>query len=162
MPIDPQDFRRAAGLFATGVTVVTTRIDGVDHAMTANSFTSVSLDPFLVLVSVDKTARWHAAVAAAQVFGVSILAGSQEEISRLFATRGRSFDARTAGIAVHDGPVTGVLLVDGSLATFECRVSDTHDAGDHTLVIGEVHAVVAAPAPEEPLVFFGGAYRSLG
>lgn len=161
MPVDPLLFRRAAGLFATGVTVVTTRVDGVDHAMTANSFTSVSLDPVLVLVSVDKTARWHAAVAQAQIFGVNVLAGDQAETSRLFATRGRSLDAREAGLAVHDGPVTGVLLLDGALATFECSVKDTHDAGDHTLVVGAVLAVDVAAPDGDPLLFYGGGYRTL-
>jgi len=159
--LDPVTFRRAAGLFATGVTVVTTHVDGLDYAMTANSFTSVSLDPVLVLVSVDKSARWHAAVSEANVFGVSVLAADQGEVSQLFATRGRPLDARAAGVAVHDGKATGVLLLDGALATFECTVSDHHDAGDHTLVIGAVLAI-DLPSPDgDPLVFFRGQYRAL-
>lgn len=161
MPVSPQSFRRAAGFFATGVTVVTTRVDGADHAMTANSFTSVSLDPLLVLVSVDKTARWHAAVAGAQAFGVSVLAADQAATSRLFATRGRPLDVRAAGIGFHEGTETGVVLFDGALATFECTVSERHDAGDHTLVVGAVLAV-DTPAPDAaPLVFYRGDYRTL-
>lgn len=161
MPADSQSFRRAAGLFATGVTIVTARTAGVDHAMTANSFTSVSLDPLLVLVSVAKTARWHAAVTEAQVFGVSVLAADQGATSKLFAARGRPLDARAAGVGFHEGVVTGVVLFDAALATFECRVQDRHDAGDHTLVVGAVLAV-DTPEPEAaPLVFFRGAYHTL-
>lgn len=161
MTVDSQTFRHAAGLFATGVTIVTTRVDGVDHAMTANSFTSVSLDPLLVLVSVDKTARWLAAVTEAQVFGISVLAADQAAISRLFATRGRPFDARESGALFHEGSKTGVLLFDQALATFECAVSASHDAGDHVVVIGEVLAL-DTPAPDDaPLVFFRGTYRTL-
>lgn len=161
MPADQQSFRRAAGLFATGVTVVTTRVEGIAHAMTANSFTSVSLEPLLVLVSVDKSARWHAAVSDANVFGVSVLAADQGETSRVFATRGRPMDVESAGVRFHEGPETGVVLIDGALATFECRVADTHDAGDHTLVVGEVLAV-ATPNPDgDPLLFFRGDYPRL-
>jgi flavin reductase (DIM6/NTAB) family NADH-FMN oxidoreductase RutF len=158
---DARTFRQAAGLFATGVTVVTTLVDGVAHAMTANSFTSVSLDPLLVLVSVDKSARWHAAVSDANVFGVSVLADDQAATSRAFAARGRALDARSAGVAFHEGPVTGVVLFDKALATFECVVSDTHDAGDHTLVVGEVRAVAMPNPHAAPLVFFRGDYRTL-
>jgi flavin reductase (DIM6/NTAB) family NADH-FMN oxidoreductase RutF len=161
VPIDPLAFRRAAGLFATGVTVVTTRVDGVDHAMTANSFTSVSLDPVLVLVSVDKTARWHAAVSQAQLFGVSVLSAAQDATSKLFATRGRALDVRAAGIGFHHGALTGVVLFDAALATFECSVTDTHDAGDHTLVVGEVLAIGTPEPDAAPLVFFAGGYRTL-
>jgi flavin reductase (DIM6/NTAB) family NADH-FMN oxidoreductase RutF len=161
VPADPLSFRRAAGLFATGVTIVTTQVDGVDHAMTANSFTSVSLAPLLVLVSVDKSARWHAAVSESKVFGVSVLAADQAATSRMFATRGRPLDARSAGIGFHQGPETGVVLFDHALATFECSVSETHDAGDHTLVVGAVLGF-ATPAPDEPpLLFFRGEYRTL-
>lgn len=161
MPVDPALFRRAAGRFATGVTVVTTRQDGVDHAMTANSFTTVSLDPLLLLVSVDKQTRFHAAVSGAENFGVSVLAAHQTEASRWFATKGRPVDARHAGVPFHEGAVTGVVLFDESLATFECCLSTTYDAGDHTLVIGEVLGVDMPEPDAEPLIFYAGGYRSL-
>jgi flavin reductase (DIM6/NTAB) family NADH-FMN oxidoreductase RutF len=161
VPVDPATFRRATGLFATGVTVVTARLEGVDHAMTANSFTSVSLDPLLVLVSVSKLARWHAAVSGAEYFGVSVLAASQADTSRRFATRGRPLDARAAGYAFHEGPQTGVVLFDDSLATFECCVSDTHDAGDHSIVVGRVLAIDMPEPDADPLIFFRGDYRTL-
>jgi len=161
VPADSLSFRRAAGLFATGVTVVTTRVGDVDHAMTANSFTSVSLEPLLVLISVDKTARWHAAIAEAKVFGVSVLKADQAAMSRQFATRGRPLDVRSAGIAFHEGPETGMVLFDHALATFECAVTDMHDAGDHTLVVASV-LDFDTPQPDAlPLLFFRGGYRTL-
>jgi flavin reductase (DIM6/NTAB) family NADH-FMN oxidoreductase RutF len=159
--VDPVAYRRAAGHFATGVTVVTTRHDGVDYAMTANSFTSVSLTPLLVLVSIEKAARFHDAVLASGVIGVSVLSTEQEKLSRWFATRGRPVDARAAGFAHHEGSDTGVVLFDDSLATLECRVQAAHEAGDHTLVVAEVVAF-ALPQPDaEPLVFYDGGYRTL-
>ncbi len=129
--------------------------------MTANSFTSVSLDPLLVLVSVDKTARWHAAVAEAKLFGVSVLAADQSATSKLFATRGRPLDVRTAGIGFHEGPETGMVLFDHALATFECAVTDMHDAGDHTLVVASVLAHETPEPDALPLLFFRGGYRTL-
>jgi flavin reductase (DIM6/NTAB) family NADH-FMN oxidoreductase RutF len=160
MPLSALSFREAAGRFATGVTVVTTRAGETDHAMTANSFTSVSLDPLLLLVSVDKAARFHRAVLDAGIFGVSVLSGAQVEISRWFARRGRPLDARSAGFG-HRSGTTGVVLFDGALATFECRVSATQDAGDHTIVIGEVVALDIEPGDAKPLVFYRGRYRTL-
>lgn len=161
MAVDPDDYRRAAGHFATGVTVVTTRHGSVDFAMTANTFTSVSLSPVLVLISIEQAARFHDAVLASGVVGVSVLSTEQEKLSRWFATRGRPVDARAAGFAHHEGSETGVVLFDESLATLECRVQAAHEAGDHTLVVAEVVAL-ALPQPDaEPLVFYDGDYRTL-
>lgn len=160
--IDPRWFRDAVGRFATGVTVVTTVVDGVHHAMTANSFTSVSLDPVLVLVAVDRAARFHDSVVGAGVYGVSVLAASQEATARWFADRGRPRDdTQFADHPYSVGPATGVVLFDGALATLECRVHAVHGAGDHSLVVGEVVALTAAPAGD-PLVFYAGVYGSLG
>lgn len=161
MSVDPLAYRRAVGHFATGVTVVTTRHDGVDFGMTANSFTSVSLTPVLVLIGVEKVARFHDAVLASGVVGVSVLSAVQEELSRWFATRGRPVDARAAGFGHHVGRATGVVLFDDSLATLECRVQTAHEAGDHTLVVAEV-AAIGLPRPDAvPLVFYDGDYRAL-
>lgn len=160
--IDPVAFRGVAGRFATGVTVVTSGSDGDHHAMTANSFTSVSLDPVLALVSVDRTARFHDVVLRAGVFGVSVLAEDQEEAARWFAVRGRPHDlTQFAGHPHRLGERTGVVLLDRALATIECTTYSVHEAGDHTLVIGEVVGM-AVPRPEDrPLVFYAGSYRSL-
>ena len=160
--VDPLLHRRVVGRFATGVTVVSTRaVDGVDHAMTVNSFTSVSLDPVLVLVCVDRTARFHAAVLQSGLWGVSVLAAHQEAVSRAFSERGRDRGEQFAAVPVHAGPVTGSALVDGALATLECRTVSTVAAGDHTVLIGEVLALDVPDASAEPLLFLEGRYRVL-
>ena len=159
--VDPLLHRRVVGRFATGVTVVSTRADGVDHAMTVNSFTSVSLDPVLVLVCIDRAARFHAAVLQAGTWGVSVLAAHQEHVSRAFASRGRDRSEQFASVLVHPGEVTGAALVDGALATLECRTSSTLDAGDHTVLVGEVLALDVPDPAAEPLLFLEGRYRVL-
>ena len=157
--MDAGEYRRVVGHFATGVTVVTTRHDGGYHAMTANSFTSVSLDPVLVLVAVERRARFHDAVLSSGVFCVNVLAGDQEDMSRWFATRGRPLDAFDQWS--HTVGETGAPLLDGVLAALECRTYATHPGGDHTLVVGEV-AALHAPRPEaEPLLYYKGVYRTL-
>jgi flavin reductase (DIM6/NTAB) family NADH-FMN oxidoreductase RutF len=165
--VDPLLHRRVVGRFATGVTVVSTRVDGVggvpgvDHAMTVNSFTSVSLEPVLVLVCIDSTARFHAAVLQSGTWGVSVLAAHQEAVSREFATRGRDRSEQFANVPVHAGGVTGVALVDGALATLECRTVSTLEAGDHTVLVGEVLALDVPDETAEPLLFLEGRYRVL-
>lgn len=159
--VDPALHRRVVGRFATGVTVVATRAGGVDHAMTVNSFTSVSLDPVLVLVCVDRTSRFHDAVLDSGVWGVSVLAADQESVSRVFATRGQERDAQFAGVPVHPGAVTGVPLVDGALATLECRTDSTLGAGDHTVVVGRVLSLDVPDEAAEPLLYLEGRYRTL-
>lgn len=160
--IDHRSFRDAVGRFATGVTVVTTVLDGVHHAMTANSFTSVSLDPLLVLVSVDRAARFHDVVVKAGVFGVSVLSAAQEATARWFADRERPRDdTQFADHPYQVGSSTGVALFDGALATLECRVHSILDGGDHSLVLGEVVAL-SSMTSGDPLVFYAGSYGSLG
>ena len=92
----PDEFREAVSRFATGITVVTCVVDGVDHAMTANAFASVSLDPLLVLVCVERESRFHEAIAATHAWGVSILPADAEPTARWLATKGRPL-ARSAG-----------------------------------------------------------------
>lgn len=158
MAVDPLEYRRSVGRFATGVTVCTTVADGVHHAMTANSFTSVSLDPVLMLISVDRTARFHEAVLEARAFGVNVLSREQEALSREYATRGRPLDpARFADHPHVFGEHTGVILFSESLATFECVTHSVLPGGDHTLVVGEVVAI-AQPADAPPLLYFNGDY----
>ncbi len=160
--IDPVAFRGVAGRFATGVTVLTTAIDDHHHAMTANSFTSVSLDPVLVLVSVAKNARFHDVVLRAGSFGVTVLAHDQEDAARWFATRGRPHDITQYADHPHRrGERTGAVLLDGALATLECRTGAVHEAGDHTLVVGQVVAMDLPRPDAEPLVFYGGGYHRL-
>ncbi len=109
------------GRFATGVTVVTARVGAIDHAMTANAFASVSLEPLLVLVCVEREARFHDAVVEAGRWGVSVLDGSARAVSEWLATRGRPLHGQLDRVPHHYGPVTGAALLDASLATMECR-----------------------------------------
>jgi flavin reductase (DIM6/NTAB) family NADH-FMN oxidoreductase RutF len=169
--LDLADFRRAAGQFASGIVVVTTS-DG--HAMTVSAFTSVSLEPPLVLFCAEKIARFHDAVIAAGEWAVSILSADAEKTARWLATRGRPMAGQLDGIAHHPGSVTGAPLLAGALATLECRTTTVHDAGDHSIVVGQVEAVttpavfeagVAGVAGEAgvsgPLIHHAGAYHRL-
>ena len=159
-PVDHASFRRAAGQFASGIVVVTTR---TGHAMTVSAFTSVSLDPPLVLFCAEKIARFHAAVLAEGSWAVSILAEDDEKTARWLATRGRPLDGQLDGVAHHPGPVTGAPVLDDALAVLECRTTAVHDGGDHSIVVGLVEAVAGPsdPAPRGPLVHHSGAYRRL-
>ena len=157
MTQDPKALRNAFGAFATGVTVITTRQpDGTPRGFTANSFTSVSLDPPLLLVCLAKTAHSADAFANAPHFAVNILAEDQKAVSGLFASRAPDkFDhcAWTPGPA--DMP-----LIDGSLAQFTCANHQLVDAGDHLILIGRV--VDFATAEGQPLGYFRGNYFSVG
>ena len=150
--IEPQDFRSALGRFASGVTVVTIpdahKSAGV-RGITANAFLSVSLTPPLVLVSIDKRARAHTSLLTAERYGVSILAAGQEGVSDHFAGRNPELTPDFAELA-------GFVVVAQSAAQLVCRVTDRHEAGDHTLFIGEVEALATSEA--EPLVYFRGRY----
>ncbi|MEO3782404.1 flavin reductase family protein [Actinocorallia sp. B10E7] len=160
LPPDPTEFRRVVGRFATGITVVTTVVDGVDHAMTMNAFTSVSLDPLLVLFCVEKKARFHKVVLDAPTWAVSILGEGSEAASSWFATRGRRWEDQMDGWGVHRGEATGAPVLDEAIGALECRTHSVHDAGDHTVVIGEVLSV-STPSERDPLLYYQGAYRGL-
>ena len=157
MPIDAAAFRRALSQFATGITVVTTRnAGGQPMGLTVNAFTSVSLDPPLVLVCIDNRSDAHDGFEASRVFGVSVLGEEQEHFSRRFAQPGREkFAARD----LHLGE-TGVALVPGALAHIECRLTSSQRAGDHTIYVGEVVRLESRPG--RPLVYHASGYRKLG
>jgi flavin reductase (DIM6/NTAB) family NADH-FMN oxidoreductase RutF len=157
MTIDPDSFRSVLGRFASGITVVTTvDADGRDVGMTVSAFCSVSLRPALVQVCVDHDASLYAALRNATRYGVSILAAEQEALSRRFATADstRRFD----GIGYRRGE-SGVVLLDDALAHLECRVVAAHDAGDHTMFVGEVESATARSA--RPLLYYRGGYAQL-
>ncbi|WP_049565855.1 flavin reductase family protein [Nonomuraea sp. SBT364] len=157
---DTKALRRAFGTFATGVTVVTTGGD-VPHAMTANSFTSVSLDPPLVLVCIDKGAVMHQCLTMTGTFGVSVLAAHQEDAARHFSNRYRSLGAaQFEEVEVVQGMFTGVPLVEGAIARFECELWSRHDAGDHTIFIGKVLAL-CQDADSEGLLVYRGQFREI-
>ena len=155
-------YRDAMGLFPTGVTLLTTRSpDGVDYGMTANSVTSVSLDPLLLLVCVEHASRLHNALLASGLWGISVLPRDAEPLSRRLARRGHGTSEVLATVPHHRGELTGALLLDGALSTFECRTWAAHPGGDHTVVIGEVLAV-ATPRPDlVPLAWYRGRYTGL-
>lgn len=159
--IDPKLFRRVFGRFATGVTVMTTRVGDTDHAMTANSVTSVSIEPLQVLACVHVDSRFHDAVQTAGVWGVSILADSARGTADWLATHGRPLHGQLDRVPMTRGPVTGVALLDGALAHLECRTTAIHPAGDHAIVVGEVVGLGATDVPGAALVFYRGEYRSL-
>jgi flavin reductase (DIM6/NTAB) family NADH-FMN oxidoreductase RutF len=161
-PVEPDEFRRVMSRFATGVTVVTCRQDGFDHAMTANSFTSVSLEPALVLVCVEDDSRFHEAITEAGLWSVSVLAESQRGRATWFATRGRPLVGQFDSTPTHRSPVTDALLLDDAIATLDCRTVDIHRAGDHDIVVGEVLELSLARPDADPLLYFGSRFRALG
>ena len=154
-------FRRAMSRFATGVTVLTTRTRDIDHAMTANALTSVSLEPLLLLVCVEREARFYDAVLDAGVWGISVLTGRDRPGADWLATRGRPLHGQLDRIPHHRGPQTGVALLDGALSTIECRTIAVHPAGDHSIVVGEVVSVTTAAHPGEALLYYRGRYVTL-
>jgi flavin reductase (DIM6/NTAB) family NADH-FMN oxidoreductase RutF len=160
-PVDAGAFRRAAGRFPTGIVVIATSLGGTGHAMTVSAFTSVSLEPVLVLFCAEKVARFHAAVLAAGIWSVSILGEDSEKTARWLATRGRPLEGQLDLTAHHPGPLTGAPILDAALASMECRTTAVHDGGDHSIVVGEVLGVTEASGHTGPLVYHGGRYRSL-
>jgi flavin reductase (DIM6/NTAB) family NADH-FMN oxidoreductase RutF len=157
-----QRFRQAMGRFPTGVTLLTARgPDGIDRAITANSFTSVSLDPLLVLVSVEHASRLHDAVLASGLWAVSLLPRDREEVARRFARRGHRVVEELADVPHHRGRESGALILDGALAALECRTTTVVPGGDHTVLLGEVLALESGDPETAPLVWFRGRYRDL-
>jgi flavin reductase (DIM6/NTAB) family NADH-FMN oxidoreductase RutF len=153
MAIDEALFRQACGHFATGVTIVTMRDrDGQPQGLTANSFTSVSLDPPLVLVCVDRRIATHPAIEEAEGWLVNILSADQEELSRRFATP--DID-KFAGLETTYGPY-GAPRVPGALAYIAARTQARHPGGDHDIFLGEVTEVEVHGGA--PLVFYRGMY----
>lgn len=156
MPVDDASFRLALSQFATGVTVVLTRdAAGAAVGLTVNSFSSVSLDPPLVLICVDVRSDAHDPIAQSAIFGVSVLSETQEDISRRFAWRGPE---KFEGFVLEHGE-TGALLVPGAVAHLECRVVGAHRGGDHTIFLGEVRVIRVGGG--RPLLYHCGGYRRL-
>lgn len=153
-------FRRVMGSFPTGVTVVTVeREDGRVHGMTANSLTSVSLEPMLILICVDQKARLHTYLKAQKRFGVNILRASQHEWSRFFAKLEQDpAEEQRLGVKFRWTPL-GIPVLEGALAHLACNVVAQHSSGDHTIFVGEVESLEMQEG--EPLVHHRGKYRRL-
>lgn len=154
--MDPHDFRRACGQFATGVAVACViGPDGSPHGLTINSFTSVSLAPPLILFCIGHESALRDLFRQQARFGLSFLRAEQRDLSHQFATRGRD---RFQGVNWHTGP-SGVPLLSDSLADMECAIEQTITAGDHDILIARVaHASVHGG---HPLLYFNSAYAAL-
>jgi flavin reductase (DIM6/NTAB) family NADH-FMN oxidoreductase RutF len=156
MPIDSQELRRILGHFPTGVTVITTKDDtGSAFGLTANAFTSLSLNPPLILICVDKGAQCYSCFVESNVFTVNFLHEDQEEISRRFATKGAD---KFAGLNWHEG-AHGAAVLDGAIGHLECKIVQSYEGGDHTIIVGEVLSGVASH--DRPLLFFKGKYHRM-
>jgi flavin reductase (DIM6/NTAB) family NADH-FMN oxidoreductase RutF len=156
MAFDSKLQRQIMGRFATGVTVVTTAGDGGMGGLTANAVASLSLDPPLVLVAVDKVAHSHAEILANGCYAINILSAGEEEISRRFATPGpKDFSGLRWKTAI-----TGAPVFEDALGYVDCRVADILPGGDHDIFIGEIVAG-AMRDDGEPLLYFSGKYRRL-
>lgn len=159
-PITPEQLRQTMAEFLTGVTVVTTPGEQVPHAMTANAVTSVSLTPPLVLVCVAQRASFHAAVLASGVWAVSILSADQADLARHFATSGRDLMTQFDAVPTELGAHTGAPVLSEANAWLECRTVQLHEAGDHTIVVGEVLATGVKSASGGPLAYHRGRYTA--
>ncbi len=144
------------GHFATGVTVITTKDkDGGPNGLTANAFMSLSLNPPLILISVDKGAACYACFSPENGFTVNFLSEDQEEISRRFATKGID---KFAGLKWQEGS-NGAAILDGVLGHVECKITQCYDGGDHTIILGEI--LNANATGDRPLLFYKGKYQKL-
>lgn len=155
---EPASLREVMSLFATGVTVLSVGGENI-HGMTANAFTSVSLDPPSVLCCVAHSAVMHEAITSAGHFGVSIMGAQQEPLARFFADKKRPLGpGQFAGVDWSPGTRTGAPLLSGALAWLECELSTAYDVGDHSIFIGNVVGT-GRGGGEDGLLFFGGAFQ---
>lgn len=155
--MDARSFRRVMATFPTGVTVVTARAgEGDPLGITVNAFTSVSLDPPLVLVCLDREADSHDGVLRAGTFAVNVLSSAQEAVARRFAADPAA--GRFDQVAWRDGP-GGAPILEGVAAWLSCAVEATHPGGDHTIVVGRVVAAYAGPG--EALAYYRGAFGAV-
>lgn len=158
MAIDPREFRDALGTFATGVTIITTRDeDGDPVGLTANSFTSLSLDPPLVLFCLDRKVRSFEAVHDSRHFAVNILCSDQRELSSQFA---RSGPDKWNGVEFETWE-TGVPILKGCTTSLECDLESVFEGGDHVIVVGRVRGMTTNGADSSPLLFYRGRYGEL-
>ncbi len=158
--VHPDDFKGALGSWAAGVTVVTTRHAGLVYGITVSSFSSLSMDPTLVIVCLQNSNHLARLVQDSQKFAVSILADNQQAVSDYFSKSGRdpvpAFDPEIKTIDWH----TGAPIISGAIAHLDCELQEALSGGDHTIAVGRV--LGAASDPEaRPLLYFRRAYRSL-
>lgn len=156
MPVSPDEFRRALSRFASGVTVVTAiGDDGKPHGITVSAFSSLSLEPPLVIICIDRRASLHAHLHTNGHFAVNVLSDAQQHVSEMFASR----EPDRFDLVPNRPGKTGPPLLDGALAWIECRIVNLFPGGDHTIVVGEVEA--SGVGEGRPLVYYRGDYHRL-
>ncbi|MDO5739088.1 MAG: flavin reductase family protein [Ornithinimicrobium sp.] len=160
-PVDSARFRQAMGRFASGVSVVTSSHRGHDVALTVDALASVSLDPVLLLVCLHAEARVLEGIEEGAPFGISVLQAHHRGLATWLGEPGRPLHEQLTRIPHNRGRATGVALIDGASATFECRTFAVHPAGDHSIVVGEVVGLQARPTDEPALVHYRGALGEL-
>jgi flavin reductase (DIM6/NTAB) family NADH-FMN oxidoreductase RutF len=159
MSLEPTKFREVMSRFATGVTIVTTRTDEGIHGLTVNAFTSVSLSPPLILVCIDSSGTSMSYLAKADVFAVNILGHGQQALANRFADSSLTSEQRFQEVG-YSKAVTGAPILEHSLGYLDCRVYQRHEAGDHTIFVGEV-VDAGLVHDEAPLIFYRSSYREL-
>jgi flavin reductase (DIM6/NTAB) family NADH-FMN oxidoreductase RutF len=160
MTVAPDELRFAMRQWPTGVTIVSAHQNRIAHGMTVSSFASVSLEPPLVLISLEQKTRTHSLINRSGTFGVTILAADQQEISDRFAGRDSESDNRYTGLETHT-LVTGSPFLTGYLACLDCRVVTQSPHANHTIFIGEVLAIKVNAERNDPLIYFNQAYCRL-
>ncbi len=157
MSLDPREFRNALGRFATGVCVITAEDKGQPFGMTVNSFASVSLDPALVLWSIQKDSECAPIFENVTRYGINVLTDEQQATSNQYAKKG---EHNLVDGTFRQG-VSGAYVLKDAMTSFECEVEQCIDAGDHVIILGKVIEMSNDPADRNPLLFFSGKYREL-
>jgi flavin reductase (DIM6/NTAB) family NADH-FMN oxidoreductase RutF len=160
MPVDANLFKQVMRRFATGVMVLTVVAPEGMHAVTMNGVTSLSLDPVLMLVCIEKNARSHGLVRAARAFVLNILSAAQSELGQIFAYDRAARQHPADLVQGHIG-ATGALIFDEALGYLECRLTAEYAGGDHTIFVAEVVAANVNAVADEPLIYYGGKWLTL-
>ncbi len=158
--ITDANLRKMRGLFASGVTAVTTALDGRLHGVTVSAFTSVSLDPPLVLIALGNETATRDMLTESGIFAVNLLSDDQEFLSERFAARAPLVNEEFEDVPYFIA-VTGAPVLEHSLAWYDCRVEATYPGGDHTLFVGRVEAIGFGDRNRQPLLYFANRYRRL-
>lgn len=159
-PLTDRALRKMRGLFASGVTVVTTAHEGRLRGMTVSAFASISLEPPLVMIALAHEAGTRELIADSGVFAVNILSGDQEFLSERFAARAPIVNEKFEGVP-YEVAVTGSPVLPQSIAWYDCRVEAVHDGGDHAILIGRVVAIGFGDEARQPLLYYANRYARL-
>ena len=159
-PLTDRALRKLRGLFASGVSVVTTAHAGRLRGMTVSAFASVSLEPPLVMIALAHEAATREMIAESGVFAVNILSDDQEFLSERFAARAPIVNEQFEGVP-YEVAVTGSPILSQSIAWYDCRVAATHDGGDHVLLIGRAVAIGFGDEARQPLLYYANRYARL-